>query len=70
MASRKTTKAKHMGGRPPLPPEEVRRHRVVVHLTDAEHGELTALAERQDADLGAMAREILATALRRTRKGG
>ncbi len=56
-------------GRPPLPREELRRHRVVVHLTDTEQDTLRALAEERDADLGAIAREILANALKRARAG-
>ena len=57
-------------GRPPLPRDELRQHRVVVHLTDAERDTLAALAEEQDTDLGAMARDILANALKRARTQG
>ena len=69
MPSRKKASAKL--GRPRLPRDELRRHRVVVHLTDEERDALAALAGN-DADLGAVARELLMSALRRarTRKGG
>ena len=54
-------------GRPPLPKDELRQHRIVVHLTDAERQALEAMAEEQGADAGALARELLARALRRRR---
>ncbi len=71
MASRKSRRAKPSMGRPPLPRDELRRHRVVVHLTDVERDTLAALAQERDSDLGAMARELLGVALKRalTRKG-
>lgn len=67
MASRKSSSGKPRMGRPPLPKDELRRHRVVVHLTDAERDTLEVLAESQDADLGAVARDILSRALMRAR---
>ena len=54
-------------GRPLLPREELRKHRVVVHLTAEEMRRLTAVANKRDADLGAAARELLSDALKRTR---
>ena len=54
-------------GRPRLPRDELRRHRVVVHLTDAERDALAALAG-DVADLGAVARDLLAGALQRGRR--
>ena len=66
MASRKKGAAKRLG-RPLLPREELRKYRVVVHLTDEEMRRLTAVAEKRDVDLGAAAREILSDALDRTR---
>ena len=69
MAARKSRSAKPRMGRPPLPRDELRRHRVVVHLTDAERDTLAALSQERDSDLGAVARDILANALKRARTG-
>ena len=54
-------------GRPPKSEEEVRSHRVVSHLTAAEHEELERRAARQGVRVGEIAREILARVLRRRR---
>jgi plasmid stability protein len=52
-------------GRPPKADDEVRGHRVVAHLTAGEHEELERRAAKQGVSIGAIAREILARALRR-----
>ena len=52
-------------GRPPGPPEKVRRNRITTFLTDAEFAKLERLADRDDVALSAAAYEILARALRR-----
>ncbi len=54
-------------GRPLLPRDELRKHRVVVHLTDEEMQRLTTVANERDADLGAAARKLLSDALKRAR---
>ncbi len=61
------TRKKHAGGRPPLPVEDRRQHRITVFLRDAELAALETLAAKRDADLGAVARELLVAALRRAR---
>ncbi len=66
MASRKKEGRKRLG-RPLLPREELRKHRIVVHLTAEEMRRLTAVANERDTDLGAAARELLSDALKRTR---
>ena len=66
MASRKKGGTKHLG-RPLLPRDELRKHRVVVHLTDEEMQRLTAVANEHDADLGAAARKLLSDALKHRR---
>ena len=66
MASRKKGGTKRLG-RPLLPRDELRKHRVVVHLTVEEMRRLTAVAKESDVNLGAAAREILSDALKRTR---
>ena len=66
MPSRKKRPGKLLG-RPRLSRDELRRHRVVVHLTDGEMQALDALANSQGADLGAVARELLVKALDRNR---
>ena len=66
MASSKKGGAKRLG-RPPLPQEELREHRVVVHLTAEEVRKLATVADQRDMDLGAVAREILTNALKRVR---
>ena len=55
-------------GRPAGPPEQVRRNRVVVMLTDAELAKLSALAEERDLPLGTAAYEIVARSLARRPK--
>ena len=49
------------------PPEEVRRNRVVVTLTDAELEQLDALADERDIPAGTAAYQLVARALRRRR---
>ncbi len=53
-------------GRKPGPPEKVRRNRVVVMLTDAEHEQLEGHARRAKEPLGATAYKIVAAFLRRS----
>ncbi len=52
-------------GRPPKAEEEVRAHRVVAHLTTAEHEELERRAAKRGVRVGEIAREILARVLGR-----
>lgn len=66
MADRKK-KAPRMG-RPPGPPEKVRRNRVTTTLTDAELDELERLAGERGIALGTMLYELVKRALRRRRK--
>lgn len=52
-------------GRPPGPPEGVRRNRVVVFVRDPELAALHRLAKSQAQPLGTIAYELLAKSLRR-----
>ncbi len=52
-------------GRPPAPPETVRRNRVATFLTDAEFVKLERIADQKDLPLSAAVYEILAPALKR-----
>ena len=52
-------------GRPPAPPETVRKNRIVTFVTDEEFEKLERLAERSDQSLSAAVYELLARALRR-----
>ena len=52
-------------GRPPAPPETVRRNRVATFLTDAEFGKLERIADEKDEPLSAVLYEILARSLKR-----
>lgn len=54
-------------GRPPGPPEQVRRNRVAVMLTDAELATLHRMADAQAKPLGTVAHELLSKALRRAK---
>jgi len=54
-------------GRPPAPPEQVRRNRVVVMLTDAELASLHRLADARGKPQGTVAHELLSRALRRAK---
>jgi hypothetical protein len=57
-------------GRPPGtggPPENVRRNRVAVLVTDAELLALERLAQAREMPLGTVAYELLARALRRAK---
>jgi len=64
VASGKTGVAKKMG-RPAGPPENVRRNRVVVMLTDGELAKLNRLAEERHLPLGTAAYEFVARGLAR-----
>jgi len=50
-------------GRPAGPPEDVRRNRVVVMVTDGELAKLHRLADARDLPLGTIAYELLARSL-------
>jgi len=52
-------------GRPPKPPEQVRRNRLVVMLTDAELDAIQTLAAKRGVPQGTIAHEVLTRALRR-----
>lgn len=54
-------------GRPPGPPESVRRNRVATTLTDAELQALTKLADSRGLPLGTMLYELVSKALRKAR---
>lgn len=54
-------------GRPPAPPEQVRRNRVVVMLTDAELAALHRVADAAARPLGTVAHELLTRALRKAK---
>jgi hypothetical protein len=55
-------------GRPPGPPELVRRHRLQVSLSDAEREQLERLAEREGLPLGTVLHRIVARSLGRARR--
>lgn len=65
MAARKRRKARI--GRPPSPPDELRRHRVVVTLTEREFAQLFDLAEAENLPPGSKARQFVVAALARQR---
>jgi hypothetical protein len=52
-------------GRPPGPPEQVRRHRVTTTLTDAELGALERMAEARALPVGTMLYQLVKARLRR-----
>ncbi len=54
-------------GRPPLPRSQLRRNRLMIHLTDGEMKRLVQLAQRRDIEVEALAREILVAAIGRRR---
>ncbi len=54
-------------GRPPGPPEKVRRNRIATTLTDAELKVLTRLADEKGLPLGTTLHELVKKALRRRR---
>lgn len=66
MRKRGRVKGKPMG-RPPGPPEAVRRNRVTVLLTDAELAQLHRLAESSGQPLGTVAYEFVRRGLARTK---
>ena len=51
-------------GRPPGPPERVRRHRIATTLTDAEIRELERRAAAKGLPLGTMLYQLVKRALR------
>lgn len=65
MAVSKAGRKKARMGRPPGPPDTVRRNRVVVMLTDAEIAALRDLADSKGLPTGTAAYQIMARALRR-----
>ena len=52
-------------GRPPGPPEKIRRNLVRAMVTDADLQKLERLADEQDLPLSTLVYEILARALKR-----
>lgn len=52
-------------GRPPLPPEEVRSRRLVIHLTEAEYAQAAACAAVNGVRVGDWARRMVLQALGR-----
>ena len=69
MAARKKTpargKPKAKMGRPAVPPDQIRRNRVLVTLTDAEYEMLRRFAETKDLALGTAVHDVLVRALKR-----
>ena len=61
-------KKKAKTGRPPLPADEKRSNRVVVHLTHEERKHLIAFAELLEVDIGAAARTLVVECLKRERR--
>ncbi len=55
-------------GRPPGPPDQVRRNRLALMFTDAEIAALHRIAERESKPLGTVTHELLAKVLRRASK--
>lgn len=54
-------------GRPPAPPEQVRRNRVVVMLTDIELAALHRVADAAERPPGTVAHDLLTRALRKAK---
>ncbi len=52
-------------GRPPGPPESIRRNRVVTLLTDAEFEKLTKIADKKDKSVSALVHQIVSRYLKR-----
>ena len=52
-------------GRPPGPPEEVRRNRAATFLTDAEMEHLERIADEKDQPISKVLYEIVSRALKR-----
>ncbi len=52
-------------GRPPQPPETIRRNRVATFLTDAEYAKLEEIADERDVPLSQVLYEFVSRALRR-----
>lgn len=63
-----SARAKHPGGRPPLPPGEVRARAVRVPVSDAEGAALDAWAESQGRPLAACVRDVALRAARRAER--
>ena len=61
-------KARKRMGRPPGPPEQVRRNRIATTLTDGELARLDELAADRGVPLGTMLHELVRRALRRTHR--
>ena len=55
-------------GRPPGPPERVRRNRVTFTVTDSELADLERLADEQGLPVGTFIYQIVARSLARRRK--
>lgn len=54
---------KNVGGRPPKPPERLRRQQISVMLTDDERAALNRRARDEDLPAATIARRILSAAL-------
>ena len=61
------TRGKRRLGRPPGPPETVRRNRVVTLLTDTEFKELTQIADEEEESVSALVHQIISRYLARHR---
>lgn len=61
-----TAPAKRGRGRPRLPPEALRVHRLHIVLTEVEYADLEAAAVRAEADLSVWVRERALRAARRS----
>ena len=57
-------------GRPPGPPENVRRHRIAATFTDAERRQLEALAAERSVPVGTLIYAWVRRALRRATREG
>jgi len=66
MAARKAKRPKL--GRPPGPPEQVRRNRLVLTLRDSDLEALQRIADERAMPVGTVAYQILARGLGRTRR--
>ncbi len=63
--SQRKSKGERRMGRPRLLRSQLRRNRLMIHLTDGEMKRLVQLAQRRDIEVGALAREILVAAIGR-----
>lgn len=59
---------KHLGGRPPLPPDEVRSAQVLIRITQADHGRYAKAADALGETMADAARDGLERMARRAGK--